>query len=80
MDLGKDKLIINVDHNIEGDKYFIKCRDCDEKCPNNPDFDQSIKFAQFCPKCYNEISKKHKPVIKPLQLDVNCTFNTIINK
>lgn len=53
---------------FDGPQYLINIVECSQKCPNNKDFDQNIQFAQFCTKCYNEISKKHKPVLKPRKL------------
>jgi hypothetical protein len=68
-----DKVIKDIadTSSIRGEKYLIDDGPCNPKCPNHPDFDKSMQFAHFCPKCYYQISKKHKPVLKPLQLKVS---------
>lgn len=67
--MSKDfKTIETVDGPIDGPKYLLNEIQCSEKCPNNKYFNHSMQFAQFCTKCYNEISKKHKPVLKPRKL------------
>lgn len=54
--------------NQEDWPYLLPKIPCSKKCPNNPEFDKTIQFAQFCTDCYHLISKRHKPRLEAMSL------------